>query len=153
MKTAIKNTAVIILAAAITACCPCRFARKYAKPFEGTTWHLVQLTGRDVHFDPDTFNITFADGQLHGKGSCNNFAATYTSTDKEALSISKIASTRAFCPESKTEQQLFTELDDATHYEITGSMLFLLKNGEIRAIFSAPDDESSDTKSKKRLTK
>ena len=129
---------MLLLAALIIGCCPCRFSRKNAKPLIGTTWHLIQLLGQDVHFKNGTFDITFGDdNRLTGIGACNNFSASYSTTANEGIDVGTIASTRMFCPESETEQKLFRELDDATHFEIDGAMLLLLNNGEIRAIFSA----------------
>lgn len=77
------------------------------------------------------------DGRLTGFGACNGFSADYTATSKGVLDIGLINSTRVYCPNSSVEQQLFTELDNATHYEIDGQIMLLLQNGEIRAIFSA----------------
>lgn len=142
MRKFLSFSLIMLITAALAGCCPCRFARKNAKSFTGTTWHLIQLAGRDVHFEAGTFDVTFnADKKLTGIGACNRFSANYKATDKESLDVDMIASTRIFCPESETEQQLFRELDDATHYEIDGSMLLLLKNGEIRAIFSAVENK------------
>lgn len=136
---------LLAVAATVVDCCPCRFTRKNAKPLTGTRWHLVQLNGRDVQFPAGTFDITFGeDGRIAGRGACNGFNAAYSTTENEGINIGTIASTRMYCPDSDTEQLLYNELDGATHYEIDGSMLLLLNNGEIRAIFSA--DETSDNK-------
>lgn len=85
-----------------------------------------------------------ADGTVTGYGACNGFSAPYSATPKGVLDIGMINSTRMYCPESRTEQQLFTELDDATHYEIDGQIMLLLKSGEIRAVFSAVSDGVSN---------
>lgn len=147
MKKIIFSALIMLVAASIVGCCPCRLTRKNAKPFQGTTWHLIQLSGRDVHFDNGVFDITFgANNKLTGIGACNRFSASYKSTDKEALDIDVIASTRMLCPDIETEQKLFKELDEATHYEIDGSMLLLLNNGEIRAIFSAVTTDTAADK-------
>lgn len=150
MKRAFYVILAVVTVVAV-GCCPCRYSRKYAKPLKGTEWHLIQLSGRDVHFDSNTFNLTFGeDGRIMGRGDCNTFTALYSVTDKEGLDIGTIASTRMNCPRLISEQNLYAELDAATHYEITGSMLFILNNGEIRAIFSAPaDDSTAKTKGKK----
>lgn len=138
MKKIFAFAIIAVAAGVAVGCCPCRFARKNAKPFSGTEWHLVQIAGRDVHFAENTFNVTFGgDGKLTGIGACNRFSAQYKATAKEVLEIGTIAASRMYCPDLDTEQAMFTELDCATHYEIGGSMLFILKNGEIRAIFSA----------------
>lgn len=140
MKNILFKVAMLLVAAAIIGCCPCRFSRKNAKPFVGTRWHLIQLAGQDVKFEEGTFDLTFnANNKLSGKGACNNFSASYKATDKEALDIGTIAATRMLCPDSNVEQRLYTELDNATHYEIDGQLLLLLNNGEIRAIFSAAE--------------
>lgn len=142
MKKFILCGITLFVTAAIIGCCPCRLTRKNAKPLVGTTWHLIQLSGRDVNLDAETFNLTFnTNNRLTGIGACNRFSAEYKTNDKEALEIGTIAATRMLCPDSDTEQKMYRELDDATHYEIDGSMLLILNNGEIRAIFSAETDK------------
>ena len=129
---------ITLTAVALAACCPCRFSTKNARPLIGTEWHLVQLRGNDVAFDAQSFNIHFADdGTLSGIGACNRFNAPYSATEKRAINIGTIASTRRLCPNIEAEQSMFRELDDAAFYEIDGPMLLLLKDGEIRAIFKA----------------
>ena len=129
---------ITLTAVVITACCPCRFSTKNARPLVGTEWHLVQLRGNDVAFDAQSFNIRFSDdGTLSGIGACNRFNAPYSVMEKRAINIGTIASTRRLCPNIEAEQSMFRELDDATFYEIDGPMLLLLKDGEIRAIFKA----------------
>lgn len=129
---------ITLTAVALAACCPCRFSTKNARPLVGTEWHLVQLRGNDVAFDAQSFNIHFADdGTLSGIGACNRFNAPYSTTEKRAINIGTIASTRRLCPNIEAEQSMFRELDDAAFYEIDGPMLLLLKDGEIRAIFKA----------------
>ena len=129
---------IVLTAGVIAACCPCRFSTKNARPLVGTEWHLVQLRGNDVAFDAQSFNIQFAaDGTLAGIGACNRFNAPYSVTEKRAINIGTIASTRRLCPNIEAEQSMFRELDDAAFYEIDGPMLLLLKDGEIRAIFKA----------------
>lgn len=138
MIAKLSKITIILLLALCTACCPCRFNRRNAAPLNGTVWHLVQLAGRDMVFDGGEFEMSFGtDGRLTGFGACNGFSADYTATSKGVLDISLINSTRVYCPNSSVEQQLFTELDNATHYEIDGQIMLLLQNGEIRAIFSA----------------
>ena len=149
MKKTLRYTIIIVAAAAVAACCPCRYARKNPKPLAGTTWQLAQLSGIDMQCDPGTFEITFGiNGRLTGVGSCNKFNAPYSVTPSRAIDIDTIVSTRRYCPLSEREQRLFRELDDATHYEIDGSMLMLLNNGEIRAIFTAPAATAAPAESK-----
>lgn len=119
-------------------------------------WHLQQLRGNDVSFADSLFNVTFgSDGRLSGIGACNRFTAEWSATEKRALDVGTIASTRMFCPDADSEQTMFAELDGATHYEIDADMLLLLNNGEIRAIFKAQDngDDSGATKKSRRRRK
>lgn len=149
MRMRIFSTTLIAAVVLFAACCPCRFSRKNAKPLVGTEWHLVQLQGKDVGYALDKFNVQFAaDGSLAGIGACNRFTAPYSSTEKRALNIGTIASTRRYCPDQEVEQKMFKELDDAAFYEIDGPMLLLLKDGEIRAIFRAKDEASTTTQDK-----
>lgn len=143
MKKFITASLIMLVAAAAVGCCPCRRSgsSKNVKPFIGTTWHLIQLAGQDMQLADNTFNVTFGpDNRLSGIGSCNRFNASYdVDTVKESLKVGVIATTRMFCPDNGNEQKLFNELDQATHYEIDGSMMLLLKDGEVRAIFSAAE--------------
>lgn len=141
MKRTIANSLCALIAVVVAGCCPCRFSARYAKPLEGTVWHLQQLRGNDVSFADSLFNVTFgSDGRLSGIGACNRFTAEWSANEKRALDVGTIASTRMFCPDADSEQTMFAELDGATHYEIDADMLLLLNNGEIRAIFKAQDD-------------
>ena len=140
MRKDLFITLLLAVVVTVSACCPCRFGRKNARPLVGTEWHLVQLRGNDVKFDAQSFNIHFAEGgTLSGVGACNRFTAPYTVTEKRGMDIGTIASTRRMCPNIEVEQTMFKELDDATFYEIDGPMLLLLNNGEIRAIFQAQE--------------
>lgn len=140
MKRGFSAIFVFALIVALSACCPCRFGRKNAKPLVGTEWHLVQLRGNDVTLDAASFNLQFAaDGTLAGVGACNRFTAPYSVSEKRGVEIGTIASTRRLCPNIEMEQAMFRELDEAMFYEIDGPMLLLLTNGEIRAIFQAKE--------------
>lgn len=137
-KTTLYLAAAVALLAICSSCCPCRFSRRSAATLNGTTWRLAQLVGKDVYFDAGTFEMQFhEDGTLTGCGSCNNFSASYTATSRGGMDIGIINSTRMYCPLSETEQSLFTELDNATHYEINGQIMLLLQDGEIRVILAA----------------
>jgi heat shock protein HslJ len=41
------------------------------------------------------------------------------------------------CPDQATESQFTALLERVTHYEVDGSLLLLLSNGEMQAVLSA----------------
>lgn len=128
--------ALVILAGA---CCPCRKHHKGdSKPFVGTEWQLVQLSGRAVPVEGDLFTVVFGeDGRLSGIGACNRLMGSYETTEKGGLTVGQMASTRMFCPGLDREQAFSDVLSEATHYEVDGEMLMLLTNGELRAVLQA----------------
>lgn len=138
----------LILAVACAAfavgCCACKKARKEAKPFTGTVWHLVQIGGTDVSLPADTFNITFSDeGRVSGIGACNRLTGTYTVTDKRKLDVGPVGMTMMLCPKNDAyERQLGRILEESTHYDIDKDVLVLLENGTVKALFKATTEKT-----------
>ena len=133
---------ITLMIAALTAtllggCCACRKGKNNL-PLVGTEWQLKRLMGRDYTFDKGIFTFTFNDkGEVAGKGACNRFFGSYTTSKTGALTISGIGSTRMACPDMATETAFIELLERATHYEIDGNMLLILCNGEMQAIMQA----------------
>lgn len=122
----------------LSGCCTvCRQHTKNAKPLENTEWHLVQIEGRDVTPDADTFNITLKEGNLTGIGACNRLMGSYTLSQKKGLIFGYTASTRMMCRNMEEESRFCAILDQTTHYDIDGDALMLICNGTIKAVLKA----------------
>ena len=123
---------------ALTSCCDCRKLGKLQKPLLGTTWQLVQIMGRDVKAEGDSYTLLFIeDGTVSGQGDCNFLFTVTATTEKRALDISQLGSTRRLCPDAEGEQAYFDMLDKVTHYEMDGDMMILLSDGTLVAIMKA----------------
>ena len=127
-----------IMAITLTSCCDCRKVAKLQKPLLGTTWQLVQIMGRDIKAEGESYTLMFnEDGSVSGQGDCNRLTAIFKTTEKRALDISQLGSTRRLCPDAEGEQAYFDMLDRVTHYEMDGDMMILLSDGTRVAIMKA----------------
>ncbi len=135
----LKSLIMILLGAAMLGgcCSACKQRTKNAKPLEGTTWHLIQIEGRDVAPEAGTFDITLTDGNLSGIGACNRLMGSYTVEPKLGIRFGAIASTRMMCPNIETESQLAAVLEAATHYDIDYDILMIMQDGTVKAMFKA----------------
>lgn len=140
MKTLYRILWAAVAAALLSGCCACRsYQKRTRRPLEGTTWQLIQLNGRTVAAEADSYTLTLlaADKRLAGKGACNRLFGTYEAGEKRALKLGPIASTMMACPDQKTENEFAAALEATTHYDMDGPMLLLLANGELRAVLQA----------------
>lgn len=94
-----------------------------------TTWKLVEdnevvkgFNQADVSLtiDPNEFKVS-------GYAGCNNFNTT-AELDNGSIKFGPIISTKILCPNSKTEQNYLSVLDDVNRYEIKGNELYFYKN-------------------------
>ncbi len=140
MKFIVRFALLAAVVAMAAGCCKCRsYQKKTNRPLAGTEWQLIQLGGMAVQPVEGKFSITFdaADKRITGVGACNRLSGTYQSTDKRALTISPLISTRMACPDIDTEGKFFKALESATHYDMDGPMLLILGDGELKAVFQA----------------
>ena len=140
MKT--RSLLALICAVLLTGCCSqCRLRVKNAKPLVGTTWHLVQMEGRNVQLPQESFNLRFAtDGSLSGKAACNNLLGQYSTTEKLGLKFHSVGTTMMFCPENGELEQKFSQLlSNITHYDIDFDTLILIQDGVIKALLRATE--------------
>ncbi len=129
-----------LLVPSMAFCCPCRKAQKTTDlPLVGTSWHLVQMNGRDIVSEPDQYSITFEGGnRLAGQGACNRLVASYEMTPQGGLTIGQAAMTRKACLRGMdTEEDFAKMLSEATHFEVEGDELMILTDGEVRGILRA----------------
>ena len=139
MKQAILFSITLVLCALIAVgCCACRQRAKLVKPLVGTEWQLLQIMGREVSAEGDSFTLLFHDnGTVTGAGACNRLTATYSTTTSRALKIENLGSTRRYCPNFETENAYYDMLESVTHYEMDADNMLLLSNGTLIAIMHA----------------
>ena len=56
----------------LTSCCDCRKLSKLQKPLLGTTWQLVQIMGRDVKAEGDSYTLLF--NEVHSRYTATSSA-------------------------------------------------------------------------------
>lgn len=140
MKIVLKIAALAAIAALVAGCCNCRsYQKKNRRPLEQTQWQLVQLGGQSITPQEGKFTLTFLaeDKRLTGVGACNRITGSYETGEKGALKIGQMASTRMACPDMEQELSFMKAVESTTHYEMDGSMLMLLSNGDLQAVFQA----------------
>lgn len=139
MKQAILFSITLVLCALIAVgCCACRQRAKLVKPLVGTEWQLLQIMGREVSAEGDSFTLLFHDdGTVTGAGACNRLTATYSTTTSRALKIENLGSTRRYCPNFEAENAYYDMLESVTHYEMDADNMLLLSNGTLVAIMHA----------------
>ncbi len=129
---------LLVAAAAVSCCSPCRSRAKNAKPLEGTVWHLVKVGGESKTLPAESFNLILKDNNVGGKAACNSLLGKYATGDKFKLRFSSVGTTMMLCPENgELEQKFLNILSKVTHYDIDYNMLMLMQNGTILAVFEA----------------
>ena len=137
-RTILFSVTLLISALMVVACCDCRKRSKLEKPLVGTTWQLVQIMGKEVKSEGDSYTILFhTNGTATGAGDCNRFTATYAITPSRALTLSNLGSTRRYCENHVAEGAYYDMLEGVTHYEMDGDNMLLLSNGTLVAIMHA----------------
>lgn len=104
-------------------------------PLEGTLWKLEAIAGAAVV--PDSLaTALFADGQVSGNASCNNFFGAYQ-LDGNNLTITTGGSTMMACQPDLMDQEAayLAALGQTASYEISGAAL-TLKDANGAAILS-----------------
>lgn len=137
-RTILFSLTLLISALMVVGCCDCRKRSKLEKPLVGTTWQLVQVMGKEVKSEGDSYTILFHNnGTATGAGDCNRFTATYAITPSRALTLSNLGSTRRYCENHVAEGAYYDMLEGVTHYEMDGDNMLLLSNGTLVAIMHA----------------
>ncbi len=135
MKRTILFLATLLITALMMGCCDCRKRAKLEKPLVATEWQLVQLMGREVLAEGDSFTLLLHDnGNATGQGDCNRFTATYIVTPTRALTFTDFGYTRVFCENFELENRYFDVIESVTHYEMDADSMLLLSNGVLVAI-------------------
>lgn len=109
----------------------------------GTKWVLTKLNGDLVNLmSPDLqqpfIRLTEKDHGVGGNGSCNGFGGTYTLTEPQSISFSKMMATMRYCEDHGIESAFMGNLQKATTFVIVNNELTLIdENGYVLASFKA----------------
>jgi len=95
----------------------------------GTNWALMTLSGRQAALGNGQRRIDFEllaeDKRVHGFSGCNTYNGGYE-LNEDALTLSRLASTRMACPDGMDLEQKFLEvLGRVEGYRIDGHVLKL----------------------------
>lgn len=145
MKILRKIVLLTAAAALVAGCCPCRsYQKKTRRPLIGTQWQLIQLGGKSIRPEAGNYTLTFdgEENRIAGTDACNRITGTYRTDETRALKIGPLGSTRMACPDLQTEQAFTAALEAATHYDMDGPMLLILRDGELQAVFQAVPAET-----------
>jgi len=108
-------------------------------PVTGTEWELSTINGSAPIADEfnnglPTINFT-TDNKVNGKGGCNGYSGTYTLTDKGALTLGPLMSTKMFCP-GGGENKYMAALQKANTTKVANGKLILLDDTEELLVFT-----------------
>ena len=103
-----------------------------AQQISGRLWKLVEIGGNSVnHGDSggkEAHMILWPTGnRVSGNGGCNAFTGTYELKEGNRLLFSPLATTRMFCPDMDTEDQLLKVFEATDNYTLNGDTLSLNK--------------------------
>lgn len=106
---------------------------------DNTYWRLVKLNGKNAEVFPNQKepHIIVREGMMSGSDGCNNFfLPVEVSGDKLKLGIG--GSTLMMCPQGEEQAREFNQtLQKANKWQIQGSVLKLLNNDTVLALFEA----------------
>lgn len=116
---------------------PVLLSRVVEQSLAGTNWSAILFndSGSAIVSVTDVqITATFgADGQVSGFGGCNNYAATYTIGDANAIEIGPIIATQMACsaPANVMEQesQYLAALQSAVVFQVRGQALDMKQRG------------------------
>ena len=124
----LRNLGLAGLAALMLAGCESLPGNVY-HPLNGTTWRLVDVetSGTSTRLNPELqarHTLTFErSGRLNMQLDCNrgsaDWEASLPQTYNGSISISQVASTRAFCPDPTFGEALAADLPSSSAYTLT----------------------------------
>ena len=100
--------------------------------FKDIRWELVELMGQPVKYastDSQKVYLQFnsGDSRVNGNDGCNAFTGAFEDKAGQRLYISKLASTKKFCPHMPTEENFTEILQSIDTYTVSDGMLVLTK--------------------------
>jgi heat shock protein HslJ len=156
MRTILLVTTAAVLLAVATACSTSAsepahpetpVAPVETKPFEDTTWQLLELRGAaarpGLKSEPPSVRFQADVSSVHGHGGVNSFFGPYV-LDGSTLRVDQLAATRMAGPSELMDQEsaLLTALQAARSWRVTGDVLELFDvRGAMLARFQASSSD------------
>ena len=85
-------------------------------------------------------NFYVKSGQINGKGVCNRFSGTFT-TSNTKIKFSQAATTKMMCDEPELERDFFQTLNQLDHFSLKENELMLIKGDEVILTASLKTEE------------
>lgn len=87
-----------------------------------------------------TINFNVKTGQVNGKGVCNRFSGTFT-TSNTKIKFSQAATTKIMCREPELERDFFHSMNQVDHFSMKNDELKLMKGDETIFMASLKTEE------------
>jgi heat shock protein HslJ len=105
----------------------------------GTVWSLVELNGKALTTPTGqkapTLQLATSGGRASGFGGCNQWSATYTTSD-DTVRLTGMIMTRMFCVDRMDlEKEYTTALESVSTYRLKDTRLELLAKDKVVAAF------------------
>ncbi len=103
----------------------------------GSSWQLLQLNGRSIPPQEGQYTLLLGDeNSVAGAAVCNKIMGSYIySTKDRTLKFDHMGMTRMMCHEQNYEDDYAKMFGEVTHYEVDGTTLILLGQGQSIALF------------------
>lgn len=93
-------------------------------------WKLVEVNGKAVAADSTFikephFILKEADSRVTGNGGCNTIAGTHRIAGQNHINLSKLITTKMFCPGMNIETEFLNMLQTADNFDLAGDTLIL----------------------------
>lgn len=100
------------------------------------------VTFKDENVSDRKMTMHFNDeaGQINGKGVCNRFSGTFT-TSNSKIKFSQAATTKMLCREPELERDFFQTMNQVDHFSLKEDELMLMKGNEIVLTASLKTEE------------
>lgn len=100
------------------------------------------VTFKDQNVSDKNMIMNFNDnaGQINGKGVCNRFSGTFT-TSNTKIKFSQAATTKMLCREPELERDFFQAMNKVDHFSLKNDELNLMKGNEILLTASLKTEE------------
>ena len=114
---------------------------------EGSTWTVEQLDVQGTMTAPlegTTITASFADGQVSGIASCNNYFGAYE-VDGDTITFGPVGTTLMACEPAFSDQEFayLASLDAADTYAVDGDTMTLSSGGTVLVEYVRADDGGS----------
>lgn len=96
-------------------------------PLVGTRWELVELNGKSIPAENNSYFLLQNDGSISGNLGCNTFSGHYTTQEGNRIRFSELINTQKMCLDMTIETELSRILQTADSYSIRAHQLVLYR--------------------------